>query len=464
MTSTDAVKKEIARFLGSGDPEVLCITGEWGVGKTYTWTTILDRLRSARSVALARYSYVSLFGIGSLEALKLSAFENLEFLVPQGSTGFERMLSGGNTILKNSKKLAGVAAALPMVGDAISRGQPLLFNSIRNQILCIDDLERRGDISVKDVFGLISYLREQRGCKIVLLLNQTKLDENPESKQEFADYFEKVIDTKLVFAPTALEAIQIAFDGKDALSILIAEYAKKLGVSNIRVLKKIERMIGMVAPVVASLDPAILRQTVHSVMMFGWCKFDAGANPPPIEYLKTGYIEHYLDRKNDNVEPSKDEKRWDAIITEYDFGNLDDFDLALLKFVDTSVLDEDEIFKFAKQNEERYLRSQQAGSFDKAFRPYHDSFADNEDEVCKNLVDGTKANFDIVSRANFDFVLSILRNLGRDQARCDCCRKTQRGEAGSEFRKRPRSSRTKYEFRQVGTTGASARRRLSSFV
>ncbi len=37
MTSTEAVKNEIERFLKSTDPEVLCITGEWGVGKTYTY-------------------------------------------------------------------------------------------------------------------------------------------------------------------------------------------------------------------------------------------------------------------------------------------------------------------------------------------------------------------------------------------------------------------------------------------
>jgi hypothetical protein len=35
------------------------------------------------------------------------------------------------------------------------------------------------------------------------LLNQTKLEENSDSKQEFTDYFEKVIDTKIVFAPTS---------------------------------------------------------------------------------------------------------------------------------------------------------------------------------------------------------------------------------------------------------------------
>ena len=37
MTSTDIVRNEINRFLLSTEPEVICITGDWGVGKTYTW-------------------------------------------------------------------------------------------------------------------------------------------------------------------------------------------------------------------------------------------------------------------------------------------------------------------------------------------------------------------------------------------------------------------------------------------
>ena len=52
MTSTELVKAEIKRFLQSPDPEVICVTGEWGVGKTYTWQRILDETKSAKTIAL----------------------------------------------------------------------------------------------------------------------------------------------------------------------------------------------------------------------------------------------------------------------------------------------------------------------------------------------------------------------------------------------------------------------------
>ena len=146
MTSAEAVKNEIERFLRSPEPEVLCITGAWGVGKTYTWQTVLDRVRAKRATGLSRYSYVSLFGISSLAGMKTAIFENRDFLLPEGSTGLERFLSGGNSIVKGGKQLVGAAAALPIpyLGGALSKAQPLLFSAIRNQIVCVDDLERRG--------------------------------------------------------------------------------------------------------------------------------------------------------------------------------------------------------------------------------------------------------------------------------------------------------------------------------
>jgi hypothetical protein len=35
--SATLVEKEIERFLASPEPEVLCLRGKWGVGKTYSW-------------------------------------------------------------------------------------------------------------------------------------------------------------------------------------------------------------------------------------------------------------------------------------------------------------------------------------------------------------------------------------------------------------------------------------------
>lgn len=404
MTATIAVQNEIDRFLKSTTPEVLCIVGEWGVGKTYNWQNSIDRLRRERSVGLSRYSYVSLFGINSLDGLKSSIFENLEFLVPEGASSMARLIT-------NAKQYTDVVSAAPIMGNAVSKLQPHLFSAVRSQIVCIDDLERSGKgLEVRDVLGLISFLREQRNCKIVLLLNESQLEDR--GANEFDDYFEKVIDTKVTFAPTAVEAVGIAIKDGDDTSKLISEYCIKLGVSNIRVIKKIERLVQLVVPLVAEFDPAITRQVVHSIVMFGWCKFDAGARPPPLDYLKVSSLSRYVDRKQ-GQQPSKDEARWGEIISRYEFSNLDDFDNVLLEFVNLGVLDADEIARSARQQDELHVRQLKAGSFGSAWRIFHDSFEENEEAVCQSLMNGITSNLDVVSMADVDGVLTVFKGLDR---------------------------------------------------
>lgn len=70
------VSNEIRRFLCSSTPEVLCIKGPWGVGKTYSWHHFLSEAIAKNEVALDFVSYVSLFGLNSLDEVKQTIFAN----------------------------------------------------------------------------------------------------------------------------------------------------------------------------------------------------------------------------------------------------------------------------------------------------------------------------------------------------------------------------------------------------
>src|SRR4029078_451488 len=162
MTSTEIVRQEIRRFLQSPEPEAICVTGDWGVGKTYSWQAELYNARSKNKLGLERCSYASLFGINSLEGLKLALFENLQFLDAPAETYKDKGKGLLKSLATKVAKYRNLAEGLPTVGQLLSKAGPLYFSAIRNQIVCIDDLERRGTgLEVRDVFGLISFLREQ---------------------------------------------------------------------------------------------------------------------------------------------------------------------------------------------------------------------------------------------------------------------------------------------------------------
>lgn len=101
---------------------------------------------------------------------------------------------------------------------------------VRDQLVCFDDLERRGDgLRPKDVLGLISFLREQRNCKVVLILNDEAMDDA--ARAEFETHLEKVVDVSLVYEPSPATATSIGVEGKDEAERLIAERCAALGIS-----------------------------------------------------------------------------------------------------------------------------------------------------------------------------------------------------------------------------------------
>lgn len=418
MTSTAVVQYEIDRFLRSKDPEVICITGGWGAGKTYNWQTRLDGLRRERQIGLARYSYVSLFGINSLEGLKQSIFENLEFLVPEGRATLDRAVNGSNEVFKHSKKLINALSAIPYLGDALSKTtQPFFFSAIRSQIICIDDLERKGAaLTVRDTLGLISFLREQRNCKIVILLNEDTLSQDNESLAEFKNFFEKVIDTKILFKPTATEAAAIAFgeNHSDPRTSALSKNCIGLGITNIRVLKRIERLLAMIFRLPREIHERTENQIIHTVVLFGWCQYDSGAAPPPIKYASQSSLLRYVERRN-GKEASENEKRWDTILSGYQFDNADKLDEVLREIVETGAIDDEALRREIAAKNQEFTRGNSLEALEQAYRPLHDSFSANEQEVCSSIVNGIEQNLSVTSLYNLDAAMTVLRRIGQDE-------------------------------------------------
>lgn len=65
---------EMDRFLSTSSPEMLSISGRCGVGKTHAWDEALKARRS--TAGSRRYSYVPVFGLGSIEGLKTAIVQS----------------------------------------------------------------------------------------------------------------------------------------------------------------------------------------------------------------------------------------------------------------------------------------------------------------------------------------------------------------------------------------------------
>ena len=136
---------EIARFLGSMEPEVLCIMGKWGVGKTFAWNRYLREAQQRKSVALPRYSYVSLFGQNSLNDVRYALFEST---IPSDVIGkkpdLTTLQSSVDSLLGRWRSILQFGKYIPKVGDFAEGIGKLGFLNVHDQVICLDDLERAG--------------------------------------------------------------------------------------------------------------------------------------------------------------------------------------------------------------------------------------------------------------------------------------------------------------------------------
>jgi hypothetical protein len=401
------VSAEIERFLVSTSPEVLCIKGQWGVGKTYSWRHYLSDVAAAKKLGLKHYSYVSLFGLNSLEEVRYAIFENrvVEAQVDSGAD-FSTFQSGLASVRALARKGRWILDYVPKIRDISPGISKALFLSIRNQIVCFDDLERAGpNLEIRGVLGLASQLREQRGCKIAFLLNDEQL--SAANSGEFNRQLEKVIDTSLVFDPTSEEAVSIAIEGCADSALVLKQRLVSLGLTNIRVIKKIERITNRLEELLTDFPQEIIDQAVMTVVLAGWSVFQPDLAPPPSfirQHTRSGAIEPIAN------EPPE-EQVWRARLDGYGFIMADDLDGIIISGVEAGYFDETRLLQKAEEMRAILVRSGK-NSFVTAWDKYHQSLSVPDDELLEDLYLGLKENIDSVSALNFNNTILLLREFG----------------------------------------------------
>jgi len=409
-SNLELVKREISRFLASGEAEVLCIRGKWGVGKTYSWKQYLKEAFMTDKIALSRYSYVSLFGVNSLDELRYAIFENT---VPKESITLDANLDTLKSILQSAegwgRKGAWLVNLVPGLRSYFGGAAPAFFLTIRSQLICIDDLERKGaKLSVGDILGLISFLKDQRRCKIALLLNDGALAEG--DRAEFDKYLEKVVDISIEFAPSPLDSAEIAIPGDADLEL--RRSLLFLGISNIRVIKKIERLTRILEEALADFDPGVLKAVIKSVTLLGWVTFSR-EDAPTKEFLLHKRRDSVFGLKQ-NLELNDNEIRWNEILDKFGFDYVDELDLLLLDGIEKGFFDEIKIRHQAAILDEKILSMRGHVSLEEAWRPYHESFDDNLEEVVKSIYEGCLVNAKYLTASSLDAAVRLLKDLHAD--------------------------------------------------
>ncbi|PEQ10352.1 hypothetical protein B2G71_22885 [Novosphingobium sp. PC22D] len=410
------VEEEVRRFLSDPIPEVLCIKGKWGVGKTFGWRTFLRKARDDNNLAMRRYAYVSLFGLNSLDDLRYALFERT---VTGDAIGedpspetFREMVGDRNAGRKLKPIIDGALAFFNRQGvsDLLAKAAIL---TVRNQLICFDDLERAGDgLGTREVLGLASLLKEERHCKVVLLLN----DQEHDDQDEFARQLEKVADVTLKFEPTTSEACDIALDHDASFADLIRSRIEQLDITNIRVIRKIERLAKRLARILDNYDPIIADEALATLVLASW-SVQQPKLAPPIDVMRRynalSMSAHFGDKP---VDPEF--KRFQEIVADYPFRYANDLDRAVIDGAEAGYFVEADIRETAQQLEAELKANSRNNALSRAWHElYHGSLATDDDVFLDAVYEGALKDAAFTNAVNINSAIYILRECGReDQA------------------------------------------------
>lgn len=201
----------IRNYLSMESTGALMVSGEWGCGKTY-------HIEKVVMPALQQDGWnpvkVSLFGIESVNEMPLRIADN--YKRPENNevdgTKKEKKKSWLSSLGKEKAgkalaKGAHFASKISWLGNfvdvetLVNNNSGLLYKLIPTEktVIILDDIERVIDIiDVHTLLGAINELVEQRGYKVVVIANNSYMQQKSEAKLVFK---EKVIEKTLVYEP-----------------------------------------------------------------------------------------------------------------------------------------------------------------------------------------------------------------------------------------------------------------------
>lgn len=100
------IRPVVEQFVSDQRNDMLVVKGGWGVGKTRFWQDMIRKAGGEQKIGHRYYSYVSLFGINSLEELKKSILASrIESKSANTEGGISAFLTSAKQLIKGVENL-----------------------------------------------------------------------------------------------------------------------------------------------------------------------------------------------------------------------------------------------------------------------------------------------------------------------------------------------------------------------
>lgn len=421
--SMEIVKLRLKTACNQSMPKVVFLTGGWGEGKTYQWRLALSD--ALATTAPPKYAYVSLFGINSLADARRRLSE--EFVAAIRIPGEDGSLGNKvSELSKTARYMQGLKLLplVPFLGKADALLNELSFSVVRNAVICIDDIERKGSsLSIIDILGLASFLKEERDCRVILIANNAKFA-GPDAAAA-QSFLEKVVDEHVHFAPSVEEACDIAL-GKNPpqASLMLREHMLSLGIANIRVIGRLNRLVTEMATAIQGIDEQILKIGVLALSVFGAGYYIPGGRYPTIEFVlanqEMNWMRYVAGQRSATAQPTEQEileSQWSELLNSVGTPSNDSFEVALADAIRHGYIGSnlrEHAIALAARLDDRKL----VDTYHQAWANFYHSLNGTGDELLDSLARITTSALGVIGPGDFRQGYDVFVDAGR-QAQAD---------------------------------------------
>ncbi len=408
FNNIETIKKSLSKIIKSKDKFVAIISGEWGSGKTYFWKEFANTLDED-----IKYAYISFFGINSIEEIRQQIF----FKVSRKGKTVNWLQENILDKIRNVKGAFNIEEDIKLTldGGLLNLAFSLMGKGdFEKVIICFDDFERLSDkVSLKDVMGLISELKEEKECKVILILNENELENLSQINGKklsdiFALYKEKIIDYDLNFIPSVEYCFntvntQTSFNNKVILDFFIEK-----DIRNIRVISKSLKHLKEFEFV---NKYTITEKTKHKFLMLTLNLFlykeIHNVTYKKIEEIKGKAFDDFLERERLRKQGIQEQRSKSIeannnkdyeIYKKYINGSWDDFNIIIFDYLYKHYIDEKALKKLLLDKEERFYLSELSEKLEKTEKNYNLNLKMTKDEYIEELVIILEENKEYLSR------------------------------------------------------------------
>lgn len=421
---------------------VLSLNGEWGIGKTVFWKKYSEE--NLAKDDKGKVAYISLFGKDSLETINSTILleiskkqENLKIIKSLGQK-YNAALGAINNLTYGIGGVLG-SAILSALDD----------DFFENKIICFDDFERISDkLSHKDIMGLISNLKEDKKCKIVMIMHQDKIGKNTNTPQsydinstnidenknvnlnfstqnnsEFNEYKEKLVDIELFYSPL-IEDLYFLVENRlehEAFKSYILKYLIDKNIKNIRVIKRIIRALNDFSFILEweFLNKQVKQEIIENILEISavYSRFHFSDFSALSKYRHDISFSHYLDEEK-KIEVNKEyEEMLEYIYHDIEY-QITPLTEVVTEYIKTNIIDIDKLEYVAKEKS----NIQDSSNLGDEIRTLENDYSfnlqyKNEDfvkQMYKLFNENKKNIINIVNPENFIFYIEQLKTIDED--------------------------------------------------